>query len=45
VQVELAGLTPEGIEAALAEAVAAGDTMPRALHQSVEPLQQATVIE
>ena len=45
VQVELAGLTEEGIEAALADAVTAGNTMPRALHQSVEPLQQPTVIE
>ena len=42
---ELAGLAPEAIEAALAAAVADGHAQPRALHQSVMPLQQATVIE
>jgi hypothetical protein len=45
VKVELAGLAPEAIEAALADAVAKGNTMPRSLHQSVEPLQQPAVIE
>ena len=42
---ELSGLAPEAIEAALATAVADGHAQPRALHQSVMPLQQATVIE
>jgi len=45
VKVELAGLGPEAIEAALAQAVVDGGAQPRALHQSVMPLQQAAVIE
>lgn len=42
---DVGGMTPAEIEEAFKRAVAQGDAMPRALHQSVEPLQQPTIIE
>lgn len=45
VKVELAGLTAEQIDAKLQAAVVAGDSMPRAFHQSVEPLRLPTVVD
>jgi hypothetical protein len=45
VKIDLAGLTPAQIDEKLKEAVVAGEEMPRAHWQSVEPLRLPTVVE
>ena len=45
VRVELAGLSEAQIDAQLEAAVKAGDAMPRAFYQSVEPLRLPTVVD
>ena len=43
--IDLAGLTEEQIDAKLREAVLAGESMPRAFHQSQAPLRLPTVVD
>lgn len=45
VAIDLAGLTEEQIDSKLREAVLAGDSMPRAFHQSQAPLRLPTVVD
>ena len=45
VRVDVAGLTPAQLEDKLREMVSKGETMPRSLHQSIEPLLQKTVVD
>jgi hypothetical protein len=45
VKVDVGGLSAAEIEAKVAEMVQRGESMPRSLHQSVEPLLQKSVVE
>jgi len=45
VKIPVAGMKAEEIDAKLAEAVAVGDRMPRAYHQSIAPFVLPAVIE
>ena len=45
VRIDLAGLSEAQIDAALRDAVLAGDTMPRAHHQSQAPLRLPGVVD